>query len=69
MEENTDKTLFNRNHSNIFKDQSPSWQKKLKAFAQQRTLNKQIHNHVTGPNNVTDKGLIFKIYQQLIQLN
>lgn len=35
--EHSDKILFNRNHSNIFKDQSPSWQKEIKA-----KINKQI---------------------------
>ena len=84
LEENIGKTLFDINHSKIFFDPPPrvreiktkinKWDLiKLKAFAQQRN-----HKQAKGQpsewekifaNETTDKGLISKIYKQLMELN
>ena len=79
LEENIGRTLFDINHSNIFLDPSPrvmetktkikKWDLiKLKSFC---TANKTINKMKRQPvewekipaNNVTDKGLISKIYK------
>ena len=85
LEENIGRTLFDINRSNIFLDLSPrimeiktkinKWDLiKLKIFCiAKETINK-TKRHLAEwekifANNETDKGLISKIYKQLIQLN
>ena len=83
--ENIDKTLSDINHSNVLIAQSPKaieikakinkWDLiKLKMFfTAKQTINKTKRQPTEWEkifsNNVTDKGLIFKIYKQLTQLN
>ena len=85
LEENIGKTLFDINHSKILYDPSPrameikakinKWDLiKLKSFC---TTKETISNVKRQPsdwekiiaNEATDKGLISKIYKQLLQLN
>ena len=85
LEENISRTLFDINRSNIFLDLSPRVMKiktkinkwdliKLKSFC---TVKETINNTKRQPteweeifaNKVTDKGLISKIYKQLMQIN
>ena len=76
---------FDINHSNIFLDQSPKAKEikakinkwdliRLKSFCTAKeTINKTKRQSTEWKeifaNDVTDKGLISKIYKQLIQLN
>ena len=83
LEENIGKTLFDINCSNIFLDPSPrvmeikakinKWDLiKLKSFCTaKKTINKNrlMEWEKIFANDVTNKGLISKIYKQLIQLN
>ena len=85
LEENIGKTLFDINHSKIFFDPPPrvteiktkinKWDlMKLKSFCTAReTLNKTKRQpsewEKIFANEATDKGLISKIYKQLMQLN
>ena len=85
LEENIGRTLFDITHSNIFLDLSPrvmeintkinKWDLiKLKSFCTAReTINKMKRQpsewEKIFANDATDKGLISKIYKQLIQLN
>ena len=85
LEENTGRTLFDINHSKILFDPAPremeiqtkinKWDlMKLKSFC---TAKETINKLKIQPsewekifaNEVTDKGLISKIYNQLMQLN
>ena len=85
LEENIGKTFSDINHSNIFLDQSPKEKEikakinkqdliKLTSFC---TAKKTIDKVKIQPsewekifaNNIFDKGLISKLYKQLIQLN
>ena len=85
LEENIGKTLFDINHSKVFFDPPPTVMKiqtkmdnwdlmKLKSFC---TAKETINKMKTQPsewekifaNEATDKGLISKIYKQLLQLN
>ena len=85
LEENIDRTIFDINCSNIFLDLSPKAKEikakinkwdltKLKSFC---TAKEAINKTKKQPtewkkifaNDVTHKGLISKIYKQLIQLN
>ena len=85
LEENIGKTLFDVNHSKIFFDPPPrvteiktkihKWDLiKLKSFC---TAKETINKTKTQPsewekifaNETTDKGLISKIYKQLMELN
>ena len=85
LEENIGKTMFDVNHSKIFFDPPPrvteiktkihKWDLiKLKSFC---TAKETINKTKTQPsewekifaNETTDKGLISKIYKQLMQLN
>ena len=85
LEENVGRTLFDINHSKIFFDPPPGVMKiktkinkwdlmKLKNFC---TANETISKMNRQPlewekifaNETTDKGLISKIYKQLMQLN
>ena len=85
LEENVGGTLFDINRSNIFLDLSPvvmeiktkinKWDlSNLKSFCTAKeTINKTKRQPMDWEkifaNNATDKGLISKIYKQLIQLN
>ena len=85
LEENIGRTLFDINHSNIFGDLSPrametkakisKWDLiKLKSFrTAKETINKMKRQPMDwekiSVNNATNKGLISKIYKQLIQLS
>ena len=85
LEENIGRTLFDINCSNIFLDSSPTVLKiktninkwdliKLKSFCTAKdTINKMKRQPIEWEkifaNDATDKGLISKIYKQLIQLN
>ena len=85
LEENIGRTLYDINHSKILSDTPPrvmeiktkinKWNlMKLKSFC---TAKKTINKTKTQPsewektfaNEATDKGLISKIYKQLMQLN
>ena len=85
LEENIGKKLFDINHSNIFLDQSPKAKEikakinkwdliKFKSFC---TANETINKTKRKPmewekifaNEAANKGLISKLYKQLIQLN
>ena len=85
LEENIGRTLFDINHSKIFFDPPPRIMKtktkinkwdlmKLKSFC---TAKETIYKMKRQPsewekifaNEATDKGLISKIYKQLMQLN
>ena len=85
LEENTDRTLFDINHSKIFFDPPPKimeiktkinkWDlMKLKSFCTaKKTINKMKRQpsewEKIFANESTDKGLICEIYKQLMQLN
>ena len=85
LEENIGRTLSGINHSNIFFDPSPrimetkikinKWELlKLKSFCTAKdTINKMKRQHTDWEkmfaNDVTDKGLVSKIYKQLMILN
>ena len=85
LEENTGRTLFDINHSNIILDPSPrvmeirakvnKWDHiKLKSFCTAKETIKKMKRQPmewekTLVNEATDKGLISKISKQLIQLN
>ena len=85
LEENIGKTLFDINHSNIFFDPPPrvteikrkinKWDLiKLQSFCTAKeTINKTKRQpsewEKIFSNETTDKGLISKIYKQLIELN
>ena len=83
LEENIGRTLFDINHSKIFFDTSPrvmeikinKWDlMKLKSFCTAKeTINKMKRQpsewEKIFANESTDKGLISKIYKQLMQLN
>ena len=84
LEENIGRTLFDINHCNIFVDPPPTVVKiktkikkwdliKLKSFCTAKeTINKSKRRPTkwekTFANKVTDRGLISKIYKQLMQL-
>ena len=85
LEENIGKTLLDINSMNIFSGQSPKaieirakinpWDLiKLTSFCTAKETTKKTKRKLTEwekivSNNATDKGLISKIYKQLIQLN
>ena len=85
LEEDTGKTFSDRNRSNIFLGQSPKAKEiktkinkwdlmKLKSFCTTKeTINKTKRQpsewEKIFANETTDKGLISKIYKQLMQLN
>ena len=85
LEENIGRTLFDINHSNILFDPPPrimtiktqinQWDLiKLKSFCTAKETIKKMKRQPTEwekifANNATDKGLISKIYKQLMQLN
>ena len=85
LEENTGKTLFDINHSKIFFDPPPRVMKiktkinkwdlmKLKGFCTAKeTINKMKRQpsewEKISANETMDKGLISKIYKQLMGLN
>ena len=85
LEENISRTLFDINHSNTFLDPSPrlmetktkinKWDLiKLKSFCTAKETINKMKRQPTGwekifANDVTDKGLVSKIYKQLIWLN
>ena len=84
LEENVGKTFSNINRTNVFLGQSPKaieikakrnkWNLiKLISFCAKETTNKMKRQPTDWEkifaNNVTDKGLISKIYKQLTQLN
>ena len=85
LEENIGKTLFDVNHSKIFFDPPPRVMKikteinkwvliKLKIFCTAKeTINKTKRQpsewEKIFANETTDKGLISKIYKQLVELN
>ena len=85
LEENTERTLFDVNHSKIFFDPPPIIMEiktkinkldlmKLKSFCTTKeTINKMKRQpsewEKIFANESTDKGLISKIYKQLVQLN
>ena len=85
LEENIEKTFFDINHSKIFFDPLPrvmeiktkinKWDlMKLKSFCTAKeTINKTKRQpsewEKIFANEATDKGLISKIYKQLMQLN
>ena len=84
LEENIDRTLFDINHRSIFFDPPPRVMKvktkinkwdliKLKRFCTAKeTINKMKRQltewETISANKATDKGLISKIYKQLMQL-
>ena len=85
LEENTDRTLYDRNHSKILFDPLPremeiktkinKWDlMKLQSFCTSKeTINKMKRQpsewEKIFANEAIDKGLISKIYKQLMQLN
>ena len=85
LEENISKTLSDTNLINVFSGQSPKaieirakinpWDLvKLSRFCTAKETKKKPKRQLTEwekivSNDATDKGLIFKIYKQLIQLN
>ena len=85
LEENTSRTLSDINHSNIFLDPSPTimeirakinkWDLlKLKSFCTAKeTINKTKRQPTDWvkifANDVADKGLVSKIYEQLMTFN
>ena len=84
LEENLGKTFLDINHGNIFLDQAPKAKeikakiKKIGSYQASKLLhskgnhkqNKKINLRTKiFPSSATDKGLLFKIYRQLIQLN
>ena len=85
LEENIGRTLNDRNQSKILYDPPPrvmeiktkvnKWdQTKLKSFCTAKETISKVKRHSSEwekiiANEITDKGLISKIYKQLIQLN
>ena len=85
LEENIGRTIFDINHSNILFDSPPrimtvktqinQWDLiKLESFCPvKKTIKKTKRQHTEWEkifaNDATDKGLISKIYKQLMQLN
>ena len=83
LEENIGRTLFDINHSNIFSEPSPrvmeikiyKWDLiKLKSFCTSKESTNKTKRQPTKwekifANDVTDKGLVSKIYKQLMWLN
>ena len=85
LEENTGKTFSDINLTNVFLGHSPKateirakinpWELiKLKSFCTAKETKKKTKRLLTEwekivSNNATDKGLISRIYKQLIQLN
>ena len=85
LEENTGKTLSNINHNRIFYDPPPrileikakinKWDvMKLKSFCTTKETISKVKRQPSDwekitANEATDKGLISKIYRQLLQLN
>ena len=85
LEENIGRTLFDINHSKIFFNPPPrvmeiktkinKWDlMKLKSFFKAKETTKKMKRHPSErekifANESTDKGLISKIYKQLMQLN
>ena len=85
LEENIDKTLSNINHSRILYDPPPrileikakinKWDLiKLKSFCTTKETISKVKRQPSDwekitANEATDKGLISKIYKQLLQLN
>ena len=81
LEENIGRTLYDVNHSKILFDPSPremeinKWDlmKLYSFFARKETINKTKRQpsewEKIFANEATDKGLISKIYKQLMQLN
>ena len=85
LEENIGRTLFDINHSKIFFDPPPTVMKiktkinkwdltKLKSFCTAKETIKKMKRQPSEwekifANEATDKGLISKVYKQLIQLN
>ena len=78
LEENIGRTLFDINHSNIFLDLPPKtkvWYLiKLKSFCTAKKTTDKTKRQPTEwekifENDMTNKGLIPKIYKQLIQFN
>ena len=82
LEENIDRTLFDINHRSIFFDPHPRVMKtrinkwdliKLKRFCTAKETINKMKRQLTEcqtifANKATDKGLISKIYKQLMQL-
>ena len=85
LEENIGKTLSNRNHSRILYDPPPKVREmktkvnkwyliKLKIFCRAKETISKVKRQPSDwekiiANEATDKGLISKIYKQLLQLN
>ena len=83
LEENIGKTLFDINHSRIFFDPPPRVMEiktkqmdlmKLKSFCTAKETTNKMKRQPSEwekifANEATDKGLISKIYEQLMQLN
>ena len=85
LEENIGKTFSDINLTNVFSGQSPKTREikakinqwdliKLTSFCTAKETKKKTKRQLTEwekivSNDATDKGLIFKIYKQLIQLN
>ena len=83
LEENIDRTLFDINHRSIFFDPHPRVMKtrinkweliKLKRFCTAKETINKMKRQLTEcqtifANKATDKGLISKIYKQLMQLH
>ena len=81
-EENIGRTLDDINQSKILNDPPPTvikikinkWNLKLKSFCTAKETVSKVKRQPSEwekiiANETTDKGLIFKIYKQLIQLN
>ena len=85
LEENIDRTLFDLNHSRVLYDPPPrimeikakinKWDlMKLKSFCTTKETISKVKRQPSDwekiiANEATDKGLISKIYKQLLQLN
>ena len=82
IEENIGRTLDDINQSKILNDPPPTvikikinkWNLKLKSFCTAKETVSKVKRQPSEwekiiANETTDKGLIFKIYKQLIQLN
>ena len=83
LEENTGKTFSDVNHAHVFLCQSPNTvniQAKInkrdliKSFCTAKEITSKMKRQPMNcekifANDTTNKGLVFKIYQQLIQLN
>ena len=85
LEENTDNNLFKLNHSNFFIETSPKsrearakmnyWEFiKIKSFCTAKETVNKTKRQLTEwekifANDISDKGLVFKIYKELSKLN